>query len=427
MSISWYSKLNPIERSTFWASFAGYTMDSFDSTMYALVAPVLITIVGFTKPEIGALTTAGLIGNCLGGWIAGIIADRLGRMTLLKATILWVAAFSGLAAAAMNYQEFFAVRFLQGLGFGGEAAVAGVLISETVRPALRGRVVPATQAGYGFGYALSTMLMPVLFALFPQAVGWRVMFVLGVIPALLVLYIRRNVPESTTFLASLNARRAGARVVPFWSIFNRLNRRSTLVGLLLATGVLGGGFGIHAWLPTYLRLSLHLKVASTAAYLACSIAGLLIGPVIAGLVRDRVGRRAVIVCLLACDASVVACLLYLHFGLLGVLSLIFLQGTLQGGAAACLLPTFAELFPTEIRASGVGFCITGGRGFGSICTSVVGLLSTTMPLGHAMGVCSLNAFGLAAVAALFLPRQNGDDLDDVGTAAHGLEMAEPVF
>jgi MFS family permease len=413
MKINWYSEFTNVERRTFWACLGGYTLDAMDSTMYALLAPVFITVLGFTKPEIGALTTVGLIGNCFGGWIAGAVADRFGRMSLLKVTVLWVSAFSLLAALSSNYDEFMVVRFLQGLGFGGEAAVGGVLISEVVRSHLRGRAVSSVQVGYGLGYALSTALMPIIFYFSPEAVGWRIMFAAGVIPALLVVYIRRFVPESDSYQKIAAARRSGAKAAPFWTIFATSNLRGTLLGLLLATGILGGGFSIHAWLPTYLRLTLHLKVASTSGYLAMSIAGLLIGPIVSGFISDRIGRRATFVAFLICEAVVVIAFLFMPLNLNAAFGLLFLQGSLQGGAAACMLPTFAELFSTDIRASGSGFCITGGRGIGSISTSVIGVLGTVIPLGHAMGICSLTAFSLAILAAMFLPERSGVDLNAV--------------
>ncbi len=413
MKINWYSEFTTVERRTFWACLGGYTLDALDSTMYALLAPVFITVLGFTKPEIGALTTMGLVGNCFGGWIAGAVADRFGRMSLLKITVLWVSAFSLLAALATNYDEFMAVRFLQGLGFGGEAAVGGVLISEVVRSHLRGRAVSSVQSGYGLGYALSTALMPLIFYFFPATISWRVMFAAGVIPALLVLYIRRFVPESDSYQALAARRQAGVKPTPFWTIFASSNLRGTLLGVLLSTGILGGGFAIHAWLPTYLRLTLHLKVASTSGYLAMSIAGLLLGPIASGFISDRIGRRRTFVVLLVCEAAVVIAFLFMPLNLNAAFGLVFLQGGLQGGAAACMLPTFAELFSTDIRASGSGFCITGGRGIGSISTSAVGVLATIIPLGHAMGICALTAFSLAILAAIFLPERSGVDMDAV--------------
>lgn len=379
--------------------------------MYALLAPVLIAVVGLAKPEIGTISTVGLIGNAVGGVMAGIIADKFGRIFVLNITILWVAAFSVLAAFSSNYYDFLAVRFLQGLGYGGEAAVGGVLISEVVRPHLRGRVVSSIQAGYAIGYALSIAIMSIIFNAVPESIGWRIMFLSGVVPAFLVLIIRRLVPESAPFEAAVSARRAGAKIEPFWTIFNPSNLRATLFGLLLAAGIFGCGFGISTWMPTYLRMNLHLEVTSTAAYLGIGILGSLIGPIVSGFSSDRVGRRTNFVIFALCQAAVVSILVFTPFNSIAAFGIIFIHGALQAGMAAGMAPTFTELFRTDIRASGVGVCVTGGRGGASIAPAAVGVLGNFLPLGHAMWISSLSALCVAVIAALSLPERSGADLN----------------
>jgi hypothetical protein len=148
MRLGWYSELTAPERRTFWACFGGFGLDSMDTTMYALVIPSLIAMLGITRPEAGYLATAALVGAAIGGWGAGVLADRIGRVRVLQLTILWVAGFTFVAAFTGSFSQLLVVRLLQGLGYGGEAAVGGVLISEVVRPALRGRVAASVQSGY---------------------------------------------------------------------------------------------------------------------------------------------------------------------------------------------------------------------------------------------------------------------------------------
>ena len=133
MKLGWYSKLDQTERRTYWACFAGFGLDAMDTTIYALVIPALIATLGLTQAEAGYLATASLAGAAVGGWAAGILADRLGRVRILQVTILMVAGFTCLAAFMSDFWSLAAVRFLQGLGYGGEAAVGGVLISEVIR------------------------------------------------------------------------------------------------------------------------------------------------------------------------------------------------------------------------------------------------------------------------------------------------------
>ena len=140
MRLGWYSDLAPKEKRTYWACFGGFTLDSMDSTIYALVMPVLLTVLSLSKSDAGMLGSVALIGSAVGGWGAGMLADRYGRIKVMQGTVLWVATFTFMAAFCSSFWAFLPVRFLQGLGYGGEAVVGAVLISEAIKPALRGRV-----------------------------------------------------------------------------------------------------------------------------------------------------------------------------------------------------------------------------------------------------------------------------------------------
>ena len=413
MKLGWYSDLQPTERRTFWACFAGFGLDSMDTTMYALVIPSLIAVLGISRPEAGYLATAALVGAALGGWGAGVLADRIGRVRILQLTILWVAICTLAAAFTNDFSQLLVVRLLQGLGYGGEAAVGGVLISEVVRPALRGRVAASIQSGYAVGYAVSVGLLPIVFALFPETISWRVLFGIGVIPAALVFFIRRLVPESGVYTDAAALRAGGAATTPFWGIFAGPHLRHTVIAAIMSTGIFGGAYVMITWLPTYLRTALHLSVASSSGYLAMNILGSLAGPLMYGWLSDRIGRRFGFVVFLLLQAGNVAIYLLAPVGATTIIVLSFFLGAFQGGLASGLLPTFAELYPTGIRASGQGFCLGGGRGFGSVVPATVGILAATLPLGEAMGGCALCSYAVALVAALLLPETSGTDLHHV--------------
>lgn len=417
MKLGWYSDLDAIERRTYWACFAGFGLDSMDTTIYALVIPALITTLGLTKPEAGYLATAALVGAAVGGWGAGILADRIGRVRILQITILWVAVCTASAAFADSFAQLFVIRFLQGLGYGGEAAVGGVLISEVVRPALRGRVAASVQSSYAVGYAISVGLLPVIASLFPEEIGWRVFFALGIIPAFLVFFIRRLVPESGVYAEAKAAQAKGAEAPPFWAIFSRTHLRRTAAAAIMSTGIFGGAYTMITWLPTYLRTALGLSVTTSAGYLAMNILGSLVGPLCYGLLSDRIGRRPAFMAFLVLQAINAGIYLLAPIGPDLTILLSFFLGAFQGALASGMLPTFAELFPTGIRASGQGFCLSGGRGFGSVVPATVGMLAATLPLGTAMGVCALCSYALAFCAAIALPETIGADLNAVEPAA----------
>lgn len=407
MRFGWYSELDPVERRTYWACFAGFGLDSMDSTIYALVIPALIATIGLTRPEAGYLATAALVGSAIGGWGAGILADRVGRVRILQLTIFWVAICTLAAAFASGFNTLFAIRFLQGLGYGGEAAVGGVLISEVVRPALRGRVAASIQSSYAVGYAISVALLPVISSLFPEEIGWRVFFAIGIIPAFLVFFIRRLVPESGVYRQT---KAKGAETPPIWEIFKGAHLRRTLAAVIMSTGIFGGAYTMITWLPTYLRTALNLTVTTSAGYLAMNILGSLVGPLCYGWLSDRIGRRPAFMTFLVLQSINAGIYLLAPIGANTTIVLSFFLGAFQGALASGMLPTFAELFPTNIRAGGQGFCLSGGRGFGSVVPATVGMLAATHPLGLAMGACALVSYAVAFLAAIALPETSGTDL-----------------
>jgi MFS family permease len=408
--LGWYSELSGRERMTYWACFGGLGLDAMDTTIYALVMPTLIALVGITKPQAGVIASAALVGSAVGGWIAGIAADRIGRVRVLQIMILLVACFTFLSAFTHNFWQLFLTRSIQGIGYGGEAAVGGVLISETVAPRLRGRVAASVQSGYAIGYALSTAMMPVIFGYFSQAMAWRAFFGIGLLPAVFVLWVQRFVPESTLYLELQKGKTTKTRQSNFWEIFVPPHLKNTITATVLSTGILGGAYVMITWLPTYLRTVLHLRVSSTAGYLALNILGSFVGPFAYGFLSDWIGRRKSFMTFLCCQATNVAIYMFAPINAATTMILGFFLGALQGGLASGMLPSFSELFPTRIRASGQGFSLSGGRGFGAVVPAMVGVLAATKPLGQAMGVCALSAYGVALVAAYLLRETKGVDL-----------------
>jgi MFS family permease len=412
MRMGWFSDLTPVERKTYFAAFAGLALDSMDTTIYALVTPTLIAVLGITRPEAGIMASASLLGAAVGGWIGGILADRFGRVRVLQITILVCALSTFAAAFANGFTYLLIARAIQGMGYGAEAAVGAVLVMEVVRARLRGRVAASIQSGYAIGNAISVAVLPVLFAFLPPDIAWRCFFALGVIPAVFVFFIRRFVPESPIFLEQAPQ----AEATPFWTIFTGVHLWKVVISTLFTTGTLGAAYVLISWLPTYLVTVLHLQMNNTAGYLAINIFGSFCGPLAFGLLADRLGRRRSFMLFLLLQAGNV--LLYTQ-GTIGAgvtMVLGFFLGALQGGLASGLMPTFSELFPTRIRANAAGFGLSAGRGFGSVVPGMVGVLNAHWPLGDAMAVCALTAYGVAFAAILVMPDAAGADLRAVDPA-----------
>ena len=148
---AFYKDMTPPERRTFWACLAGWTLDGLDFMIYPLVIGTIITLWKVDQGTAGLAATTTLLASALGGWMAGFIADRIGRVLTLQITILWFSFFSFLSAFAQNFEQLLIIRTLLGIGFGGEWAAGAVLIGETIRAQYRGRAVGSVQSGWAIG------------------------------------------------------------------------------------------------------------------------------------------------------------------------------------------------------------------------------------------------------------------------------------
>ena len=417
----WFTELSKREKRTFWACLGGWSVDAMDTQMYPLAIPTLIALWGMTKGQAGLLATAVFIVAAIGGWLAGMLADRIGRVRVLQLTILWFAAFTFLSGLTHSFWQLLLARSLQGLGFGGEWAAGAVLLSETINPQVRGRVVGAIQAGWAFGYGAAVLLATGIFTWLPQAYGWRVMFFTGLLPALAVLWIRRSVEESQLYTDSQKSGAEGLRShkTNLWDIFRREQVAMTLKAALLTSGIYGGNYVMITWLPAYLRLVWHLSVLGTGGYLAINILGSFAGAFVNGYLADWVGRRKTFIFCAFCQAATVAVYTLAPITAKLTLMLGFVLGCMQGGMAGGTGAYLSELFPTRIRGTAQGFCGNAGRAFGALMPTMVGILSARIALGPAMGMCALGAYVLVVIAALILPKPAG------GTCGPSMELTQP--
>jgi MFS family permease len=395
------------ERRTFWACFSGWALDAMDVQMYAVVMPTLISVWALSRSDAGLLATSALVTSSAGGWLAGMLADRIGRVKVLQLTILWFSVFTFLSGFTNSFGQLLVIRSLQGLGFGGEWAAGAVLMAEVIDPRIRGRAVGSVQSGWAVGYGAAALLFTAVFSLAPAAQAWRYLFFLGILPAVAVWFIRRHVEEPEMFTASRERRPAGGRSSQLLDIFRPPLRRSTIVASSIAAGTLGANYTILTWLPTYLSTVRNLGVLSTGLYLAVNISGSFCGYVVSAHLSDWLGRRRTFVLCATCAAVTLSIYTLVPLGDLSTLLLGFPLGFFQSGIVAGTGATFAELFPTYIRASGQGFSYNSGRAIGSMLPFLVGSLSATLPLGYAISVCAVTSYMLVLVAVGFLPETRG--------------------
>jgi MFS family permease len=406
----WYGHLRANERRAFWSCKIGYALDAMDTQFLSFVIPALIATWGLTKGEAGLIGTVTLLMSAVGGWVAGILSDRVGRVRTLQITILWFAVFTLACAFAQNFGQLLVARGLMGLGFGGEWTAGAVLIGEVIRARDRGKAVGMVQAGWAIGWAVSAGLYALVFSLMPTEIAWRALFALGILPAPFVIFIRRLVEEPEVHRVAKQQERETKTTHSFMEIFGADMWFTTLRTALLATGAQGGYYAITTWLPTYLKTQQHLSVVGTSGYLAVIIVGSYAGYLCGAWLSDRVGRKfAFIVYALA---SMVIALAYTHVTFDNTLLLIlgFPLGFFASGIFSGMGAFMSELFPTRIRGSGQGFCYNFGRAVGAAFPFLIGLVAQKMALGAAIGTFAACAYGLVILAALTLPETRGATL-----------------
>ncbi len=408
----WLTQLDATERSTLVGCFAGYALDGMDFMVYSFVLPTLILLWHIGKGQAGLLGTSALVLSSVGGWLAGLAADRFGRVRVLQLTIVWFAVFTFLSGFAQNFWELLAFRGLQGLGMGGEWAVGSVLIGETIRAKFRGRAVGTVQSGWAVGWAFAALFYAIFFKVLSPEHAWRAMFWVGLAPAALAIFVRRHVPESAVYAKSIVV--SGS----FLQIFSPAILKTTALASLSAVGAQGGYYAINTWLPLYLN-SRGLSVTHTASYLIVVIAGSFTGYQVSAHLADRIGRRLTLI--LFPLGAVAAVLMYTVLPISDGVTLIlgFPLGFFTSGTFSPMGAFFTELFPTAIRGSGQGFSYNFGRGVGSVFPALVGYLSVTHPLGRAIAVCAASAYLLMVVAVMLLPETRGVELESSGVALSG--------
>lgn len=406
----WFYELTAKERRTFWSCKIGYALDAMDTQFLSFVIPTLIVGWNISKGDAGLIGTVTLLTSALGGWIAGILSDRIGRVRTLQLTILWFAFFTVLCGLAQNYQQLLIARGLMGFGMGGEWTAGAILIGEVIRAKDRGKAVGMVQAGWAIGWGMSAILYTIMFSLLPPEMAWRSLFLIGVIPAVFVIFIRRFVSEPDVFVEHKRNEKETHETSSFMDIFSFEMISTTLRAVLLTTGAQGGYYAITTWLPTFLKTERNLTVLGTGGYLAMVIVGSYVGYIVSAFLTDKIGRKKNFI-LFALGSMSIAWI-YTHLPVTDSVMLLlgFPLGFFTAGVFSGMGAFLTELFPTRMRGSGQGFCYNMGRAIGALFPFLIGLASHTMELGYAIGIFSAVAYGVMILAALTLPETRGKQL-----------------
>ena len=403
---AFYRGMTIPERRTMFACSLGYALDGLDFTIYTLVLGTVIALWHVDRGPAGLTVSATLLCSAVGGWVAGYVSDHVGRVRAVQITVLWFCLFSLLSAVAQSFTQLAIFRALLGFGFGGEWTAAAALMSETIRPRYRGRAVGCVQAGWAVGWGSAVLLQAIVYSIVPDQQAWRWMFALGFVPALYVLFVRRFVDEPPLAKAT-----RASSMGSMWEIFSPGLLKTTALAALLGTGAQGGYYAINTWLPVFLQTERHLTIVGSTSYLAFLIAGAFTGYLTGAWLADRIGRRQLFLVFSA--GALVMTLVYtrapLTNGMLWILG--FPLGFVVSGYFAGMGAFFAELFPTRVRGSAMGFAYNFGRGIGAMFPALIGYISATMPLSRAIAIFATIAYSLMGIAAFLLPETRGRALE----------------
>jgi MFS family permease len=406
----WIKEASRQEKTALAAAFGGYGVDAFDYMIYTFIIPTLIATWGMTTTQAGVIATGSLLSSAIGGWAAGVLADRYGRVRILQLTVLWFTVFTFLSGFTNSPEQLLFTRAMQGFGFGGEWSVGSVLIAEMIRPEHRGKAVGLVQSSWAVGWGVAAIAYAIVYSVMEPNLAWRFLFWLGLIPAALVVFIRRHVKESSIFEETRAQMSASGANASFLEIFAPSLLKTTVLASLLATGMQGAYYSVTTWLPTYLKTERNLSVLNTGSYLLVLIVGSFLGYLTSAYLSDRLGRRNCFILFAVSAAVLVVAYTQIPITDTVMLFLGFPLGFFLSGIFSGMGAFLSELFPSRVRGSGQGFCYNFGRAVGALFPVLVGYFSRTMPLGEAIGIFAGGAYMIVVVAALMLPETRGKTL-----------------
>jgi len=383
------------------AAYLGWTLDAFDFFLTVFVLKDIAHEFNTRIPEVAFAITLTLAMRPLGALIFGRLADKFGRRPTLMINIACYSLFELLTGFSPNLMTFLVLRSLFGIAMGGEWGVGSALTMETIPPKARGAVSGLLQAGYPSGFLLASIVFGVLY----EHVGWRGMFFVGVLPALLVLYVRANVPESPAF------KEMKQRARPSLLATLKHNFALSIYAIVLMTCFNFFSHGTQDLYPTFLREQHHFDPHTGSLITIVLNIGAIVGGLFFGSMSEKIGRRKAI-CIAALLALPVLPLWAFSSGpLLLALGAFLMQISVQG--AWGVIPVHLnEISPDEIRATFPGLVYQLGNLFASVNATLQSSFAVTHDNNYAlaMAVVAGTVAVLIAILILFSRERRGIDM-----------------
>jgi MFS family permease len=384
-------------------SVLGYAMDGFDLLILGFMLAAISADLALTSTEAGSLVTLTLIGAVAGGLIFGPMSDHFGRIRVLTWTILIFAVFTGLCAFARGYWDLVACRILAGLGLGGEYGIGMALAAEAWPASKRARVSSYVGLGWQAGVLLAAWVTPMLL----PVIGWRGMFGVGLLPALVAFVVRRTLDEPEIFVKQHAAKKENS----FRLLVTDGKTVRTSLGIAILCSVQNFGYyGMMTWMPTYLAMSLGFNLTKSATWTSVTILGMGLGIWVFGQLADRIGRKPMFI--LFQVGAVTMVFLYSRVtdpNLLlwvGPIMGMFVNGMLGGYGALV-----SEAYPTAARATAQNVLWNTGRAVGGLGPLAVGALAAKYSFNAAIGLLASIYVGDILATVFLIPELKGKRLE----------------
>jgi MFS family permease len=393
----------PAARRALIAAALGWMLDAMDVLLYSFVLDEVRREFGIDDRLSGVLLALPLGASAIGGVLFGRLADRIGRTRALNASILVYAVATAGCGLATNVWQLAIARLVLGLGMGGEWATGAALVAETWPAEHRGKAMGLMQSAWAIGYALAAAVNAVVLPRF----GWRAVFLVGLVPALITLWIRRRVEESPLWLAGRAASRSPGRLR---DVLRGPGARTTWVLMAMNAATMFAWWGLFTWIPSFLARPLELggaglSVVRSSTWIGVMQIGMWCGYVSFGIIADAIGRKKAYVGYLIVAAVLVPIYAMTRdvrwLLVLGPCLAFFGTGYFSGFGAVS-----AELFPTPLRATAQGLTYNAGRALSALAPIIVGALAAGIGLASAFLVTSV-AFVVAAVLWIWIPETKG--------------------
>jgi MFS family permease len=386
------------------AAMLGWGLDGMDVMLYAFALTAIRKEFSLTSAQAGALASVTLISSAFGGVLFGYIADRVGRTRALMLSIITYSIFTALTATAHSVWELVLWRTLLGIGLGGEWVAGSVLVAETWPAEDRAKAVGVVQSGWAIGYIAAALLAGQLL----PTLGWRALFVAGVLPALCTLWIRYYVPEPQSSLKM--TKNAGSPL----QLFRAPHRNTVLIASALSSALMFAYWGLFTWVPAYLSSPIAkggagLAILKSSSWIIPMQLGAFLGYILFGVIADRIGRRPTFALFVLGAAAIVPIYGAGARSPMLLLAIGPLVGFFGHGYFTVFGAMLAELFPASVRAMAQGLCYNIGRAISAAAPATIGFLADRRGIGFALGTTSV-LYVIGAAIIYLLPETRGREL-----------------